>query len=301
LPNVVVDGWLGSVIVESSAPIVGATTMHWLLYSAAYSAITTGGTKMYLPSGTRRRPNTDPVTGNPIWLQYTSVLVQNLNPVLDGTVRLHWYDRLGHELYVFTDTISANASHGYNTRFTESNVPDHAALHQALTDDWNGSIVIESLTPGVDIVAIANLQWTEDHPTHAAASAYASAPQGQSELFVPATFRRLQGGNWLQYTGLIVQNVGNSTCNNFTISWRDRTGQELLTFTDTLSPNIAHGYNTRFGATGSDVPGTAVIPNLTDDFRGSVHIIAPGCELLGIHNTVWPAFTDSTTYNLFGR
>ncbi|MFQ5578156.1 MAG: hypothetical protein ACE5G8_14320, partial [Anaerolineae bacterium] len=296
LPPFTVDGWLGAAIVESNSPIVGTTSMHWQDYSAAYTAPTGGGTKIYLPSGTRRKPLQRP--GFEPWLQYTSIIVQNLDAAATANVKLTWFDRLGNTLHVFTDTIPANASHGYNTRFTGSNVPDHTALHTALTDDWNGSLAIESLAPGAEIIAIANLQWTEDHPTKAAASTYASEAAGYTRLFAPAAYRRGAGVNWAQYTGLIVQNIGQGACNNFAVQWRDRNNVKVLEYADTLPVNIAHGYNTRFGA---DVPVTSDVADLTGDFLGSVYIDAPGCSLIGIHNTVWPAWTDGTTYNTVGQ
>jgi len=295
LPNVVADGWIGSVVVESDDPIAGVAVTHWTQYSAAYSGVTGGGTKIYLPSATRRLP-----AGT--WLQYTGLVVQNLNATITGTVQVTWYDRTGNQLHVFTDTIPANSSHGYNTK-QPANTPDPDALHTALGDDWNGSVVVESLTAGVDIMAVANLQWTADHPAKAGAASYTSAPGGFAELFIPATFRTRTGdvetGSWRQYTGLIVQNIGTTACSDFTVEWRNRDGDLLMDYTDSLDPNISHGYNTK---TGGDLNGLGEDPaDLLADFRGSVYINAPGCELTAIHNTIWPAWTDNTTYSAFGK
>lgn len=154
------------------------------------------------------------------------------------------------------------------------------------------------ITSTVNIVAVANLQWTADSPVGMAATAYTSESSGYAEVFVPATFRREDAGTWKQFTGLIVQNVGATACNNFTVEWRDRAGNLLLSYTDSLNPAISHGYNTRYGA---DVPTGSNVADLGSDFRGSVYINAPGCELIAIHNTLWPLWTDSTTYNAFGK
>ena len=287
------DGWLGAAVVESTSPIAGVSTMHWKEYSAAYSGLTGGGTFAYLPSATRRLP-----TGS--WLQYTGVIAQNLDISNAADVTVSWYDRAGNELYSFTDSIPANSSHGYNTRHTlASDIPDAnvAAFETALGADWNGSVVIES-TGGEEIVVIANLQWTSDHPAKASASAYSSEPAGYAELYIPATYRRTDAASWYQFSGLIVQNVGSSACVDFDIEWRDRSGSLLLDFQDSLDPYIAHGYNTKAG-TGSDFP---VDPSaLGDDFLGSVYINAPGCELMGIHNTVWQVKSQASTYNSFGK
>ena len=283
------DGWLGAAVVSSASPIAGVSTMHWKNYSGAYSGVTGGGMVAYLPSITRR------LNASMAWLQYTAVLVQNLSSDTAATVTVAWYDRDGVELHSFTDAIPANSSHGYNTRWTTSDVPDHAALHTALGDNFNGSVGVTS--DGPDIVAIANLQWTADSPVGLAATAYSSEPSGYAEIFVPANFRRVAAGVWRQFTGLIVQNVGASACTDFDVEWRDRDGVLLLAYTDTLTlQGQSHGYNSRYG--GGPMGDSSV---LGDDFRGSVYFNAPGCELIAIHNTLWNTWTDSTTYNAFGK
>lgn len=292
--------WLGAAVIQANNPadmLTAAATMHWTSYSAAYAAVTGGGTRAYLPSGTRR------VQGDS-WLQYTGIIVQNLDPAAQATVRVTWYDRLGNTLHVFTDTIPANSSHGYNTRFIDtSEVPasSKATLGNDLTDDWNGSVVIESVGPNApQIVAVANLQWGPGHSTSPnSASAYTSFSNGNAQVFIPQTFRRVSGTNWLQYTGLIVQNVGTTPCNNFTVTWVNReTGATVLQYTDSLPPNISHGYNTKVIG---DIPAGSDPASLGNDYRGAVSIISNNCELVAIHNTIWPAWTDSSTYSGFGQ
>lgn len=283
--------WLGAAVVESTSPIAAVCTMHWADYAGAYSGVPAGGKKAYLASATRRIPD------GATWLQYTGVVVQNLDATVTANVTVKWFDRNGTQLFSFPDTIPANSAHGYNTRLTGSNVPDDTALQTALTNDWNGSVVIESNT---DIVAVANLQWTPQHPAKAAAAAYTSVAGGYSKLYIPASFRRIAGGAWTQYTGAIVQNVGAGTCTDFQVQWFARGNPTaLLDYKDTLASNISHGYNT--GAAASDFPSTVDRTQLGDDFRGSIVITANGCQLSAIHNTVWPAWTDNTTYNAFGK
>jgi len=284
------DNWLGAAVVTSVSPIAGVTTMHWTGYSAAYSAVLGGGTTAYVPSATRR------INSSGAWLQFTALIVQNLESD-DASVTVKWYDRSGNELHSFNDTIPANSSLGYNTRYDTSNVPNHAALFAALGNDWNGSVVI---TSDKNIVAVPNLQWTSSSPVGLAATAYTSEPAGYAEVFAPASFRRVNAttSEWIQFTGLIVQNVGASACNNFTVQWRDRSGAMLLQYTDSLNSNISAGYNTRYPDT---YPSGSNPSSLGNDFRGSVYIDAPGCELVAVHNTLWPLQTDSTTYNAFGK
>ena len=294
------NNWLGSAVIEADNPgdlLAASATMHWQNYSAAYSAVTGGGTEVSLPSFTRRMPGGEGTA----WYQFTSVVVQNLDDTDDADVMVYWYDRDGTLLHDFEDTIPANSAHGYNTRYVDtSQIPStEAAFAADVGYDANGSVVIES--DGAEIVAVANLQWTNDHPSGAAASAYTSFADGTGTVFVPQSFRRMSG-SWLQFSGLIVQNIGDSACNDFSVSWVDRaTGTEKISFTDSLNPGIAHGYNTKQGASGSDIPAGVDVTDLGDDYRGTVTIIGTGCELAAIHNTVWPAWTDNTTYNAFGQ
>ena len=285
------DGWLGSAVVESASPIAGVALTHWEQYSAGYSGVTGGGTTAFLPSGTRRLP------AGP-FEQFTAIQVQNLDPAAAADVTVRWFDRTGALLHSFTDSIPANSSKGYNTRFDTSNVPNHTALFNALGNNWNGSVVIES-TNGKNIVAIANLQWTAISGPGESASAYASAPEGKATIYVPGAFRRVSGSTWEQYTGLIVQNVGGAACNNFDVIWKDRDGIVKLDHKDSLAPNISHGYNTRVD---SDLTALGENPaDLGNQFRGSVTFKAPGCSLIAIHNTLFPEWTDSSTYNAFGK
>lgn len=293
--------WLGSAVVEAAVdgtPLAAVATMHWRNYAAGYSAVTGGGTKVYLPSATRRIPD------GTNWLQFTGVIVQNLDVATAAEVTVYWYDRAGTELLSFTDNIPANSAHGYNSRYPDtSDIPTAAAASFAgdIGDNWNGSVVISS-TNGTNVVAVSNLQWTASHPSGSAASAYTSDASGFATVYAPATFRRVNGASWTQFTGLIVQNIGDSACDDFTVSWVARGATSpALTFTDSLAPNISHGYNTKQGSAGSDIPASADVTDLTDDYRGAVTISAPGCELIAIHNTSWPVWTDNTTYNSFGK
>ncbi|MBX3014544.1 MAG: hypothetical protein KF832_23700 [Caldilineaceae bacterium] len=285
--------WLGSAVVTSAnnEPLVGAATCFWNDYSAAYSARTGGASKVYVPEARRRLNSAGQVE------QYTALLVQNLSTTSATDVTLTWYNRQGVQLYQFTQNIPANASKGFNTRFNTSDVPDHNALFAALGGQYNGSVVIES-TNNVPIAGIVNLQFTSiDAGVGAAATAYEAETGGHGTVYIPATFRLASGG-WKQFTGAIVQNVGTTACNNFNVEWFDRQGTRLLNYTDSLNAGISHGYNTRYVA---DIPASSNPSALGENYNGSMVITAPGCQLIAIHNTLWPDWTDSTTYNAFGK
>jgi hypothetical protein len=300
--------WLGAAVIESSDPVAAVATTHWRTYSAAYSAITGGGSKIALPSANRRIPSASGAGGpnTPGWLQYTSVVVQNLDTATAANVTVTWYDRQGTVLHSFVDPIPANSAHGYNTRFIDtSDVPAsaQATLGADLTKDWNGSVVITS--DGPDVAAIANLQWTANHPASPnTASGYTSFAGGTAEVFVPAAFRRGIADTNInrQFTGLVVMNVGTTDCTNFDVQWIPRGSTTPdISYQDTLAPNIAHGYNTKQGSSGSDFPAGVNVSDMGFDFRGGVVINGAGCELVAIHNTIWGAQESSTTYNAFGK
>lgn len=275
--------WNGSAVVQSASPLAGVATTHWKGYSTAYSAVTSGGTVAYVPEARRRLKNGQ-------WDQYTSIVVQNLDTTDAANVKVDWYDRSGTLLHTFNDTIPANSSNGYNTRFG-ADIPNSAALDAAVGNKWNGSLVITS-TNGKQIVAVSTLQWTSISSAGESGTSYTSESTGSARILIPASFRRTDS-SWKQFSGVIVQNIGSTACSNFTVDWIDRDGNKMLSYSDSLNAGISHGYNSRYGA---DIPNSVDAASLGSDFRGSVVINAPGCELIAIHNTVWPLWTDSTTY-----
>lgn len=278
--------WNGSAVATSASPIAGVATTHWRTYSTAYSAVSGGGTTAYVPEARRR------LTGGGAWDQYTGIVAQNLDPNDEAQVTVEWYDRSGNLLHSFNDAIPANSSHGYNTRFG-ADIPNKAQFDADIGNSWNGSVIIES-TNGKNIVAVTNLQWTAVSNIGFAGTSYTSEAAGSDRVLIPATFRIVSGATWDQFTGVIVQNINDSTaCNNFDVEWFDRDGNSLLSYQDSLGPSTSHGYNTRYGA---DIPNSVNVASLGNEFRGSVVVSATGCELIAIHNTVWPQYTDSTTY-----
>jgi hypothetical protein len=294
------DGWIGSATVESQNPLAGVAVIQYPLYSASYSAMTTGGTSAYVTQVTRRKLNGQ--ENNP-FIEYSGVIVQNLATDGPAEVNVKWTDRdTGAVLYEFPASIPANSSKGFNTNFDADTPPQHLApLRAALGANRNAGAVIES-TNGKQIAAVVILIWTGDNPAiQNASDTYTSQSSGYSKLFLPGVYRRISGNNWLQYSGVIVQNVGGSACNNFDVNWYAEDGSTLLTFKDSLTPGQSHGYNTRFGAGGSNVPAGKNVADLGDNYRGSVVVDAPGCQLIGSHTTNWPVWTDNTINLAFGK
>ncbi len=128
------DGWIGGMKIAArdgkKIAVVAAT--HWPDYSSIYDCLGAGATTLYFPDIKRRV-----FGGN--WAQFGGNVVQNLSSTNTANLTTYWMDRNGNQLFTFTDTIPPLASHGYNTRYTSSNVPDHAALFLALGDDRNGA------------------------------------------------------------------------------------------------------------------------------------------------------------------
>jgi hypothetical protein len=298
------DGWIGSAVVTSGSPLAGVGVVYWPEYTGAYSGLTTGdgGTKNFIPLVARR------VNSDGDWLQFSSISVQNLDPDDDADVKLTFYSVNGTEVHSFTDTVPANSPKVYNTRFGSDGSDWPSGADNApskLGTDYQGALVVES-TSGQNIVTVVNGRWTETTSVGLAATIFTSQVAGYQKLYVPGTFRRFDenSGKWLQFTNLIVQNVGPSSCDDFTVDFRNNdTGDTEFTFQDSLDSQVSHGYNTRFADT-SEIPDDAadnIADDLGDGYRGAVVISAPsGCQLIALHNTLWPAWTESTAYNAFG-
>ena len=74
---------------------------------------------------------------------------------------------------------------------------------------------------------------------------YYAAANGASTdttFFVPNYKRMVSGSNWLEYSALIVQNIGTSNA-NVTIDFYNRSGSKLLTLNPTIAPGAAPGFN----------------------------------------------------------
>jgi len=88
------------------------------------------------------------------WTGYSGLIVQNLDPDNEADVHVKFLKSDGTVGVEFDDTIPANSSHGYNTRYNAA-VP--ASTFNVLGNNWSGPAIITTDNP-VGIVGI-----TQDH------------------------------------------------------------------------------------------------------------------------------------------
>lgn len=283
------DGWIGGmkIAARDGKKIAAVAATHWPDYSSIYNCSGAGATTLYFPDIKRR-------VFSGVWAQFGGNVVQNLSSTTTASLTTYWMDRNGNQLYTFTDTIPPLASHGYNTRFTSSNVPDHAALYAALGDDRNGALLITSDQP---LAGVYNGQTVSGSPAGATYAAGSSNNSG-STLYFPAVYRQVTGGStWVKFSALLAFNPSTTDTASVTVRWYAQNGTQLFSFTDTIPPKSSHGYNTRF--TGTNVPDTtALFAALGDSYRGGVSI-SSNLPILGTTNTVEPTDTDS--YNAYAQ
>jgi hypothetical protein len=269
------DPWYGALYVTSGQEIAGVVVIHYRNpFAGAYNAAVPGtDTEVYIPFITRVN------AGN--WKKasdWTSIVVQNMN-AYDIDVYHSYYDRDGGApVLVFTDTIPALSSHGYNTRYG-GNVP--ASTWNALGTPFYGAAVITSTAPivGVDTV----MRWP-DRGGGVAAS-YSGLPGGSSSLTYPVLYRVKSGSKWLSFSGLVVQNLDPVNAVQVHQEWRLSDGTIKVQFDDTIPANSSHGYNTRYDA---DTPGGAARFNaLGNSWSGTATITTSSpAGIIGIvHNT----------------
>ena len=223
------DGWNGAGVISSDQEGASVAFIYWTggqsadqTTAAAYSGVPMGATTLYCPSLAARNN-----------VQKSLVAVQNADTG-NAEVELYFYDRAG------------NAWSGNPVRATiaegASKVWDLTDLGLPVTtppgDGWLGSVKITS-SNGKKLAAVVTMLWRDF------SQAYNCLSQGDTELVFPNIKRRYINGKWAEDGGNIIQNLGSQTA-NITVYFLNRDGQVLYQFDDTIAPNAAKGYNTRF-------------------------------------------------------
>jgi len=144
------DRFLGSVIISSTDPIVGVCS------TIRKPSGGLAGTYQGVPGGasTQIFPRLYRTKNGAAWTGYSGLIVQNLDPDNEADVHVKFLKSDGTVGVEFDDTIPANSSHGYNTRYNAA-VP--ASTFNVLGNNWSGPAIITTDNP-VGIVGI-----TQDH------------------------------------------------------------------------------------------------------------------------------------------
>jgi len=261
--------WEGSakVTADGGAGIVGVAVASWggpnpdrtrsATYNAADCSGLSGSTVMVAPTHYRVNPGGG-------WLLWSAVNVQNLSGNT-ANLTLTYTDRDGGTPdLVLTNTIPPFSTLGANTR-NGGNFPASAFDPLNVDEQWAGAVKIEVDQPAVATVIT---QWDRSGLYEAGVYAAANVEQGATKIFVPGV-KRINDGGWKDFSAVIVQNLSGSQTADVTVSFYDKTGANLLTFSNQMiAPGTSLGLNTNnggdlnpsdFDPLGNDFEGQAII------------------------------------------
>ncbi len=274
------DGWNGSGVISSDQEGASVAFIYWTggqsadgTTAAAYSGVAQGATTLYCPSLAARSG-----------VQRSLIAVQNADSG-DANVKLEFFDRDGNAWS--GNPVSAVIPAG------AGKVWDLLTLNLPVTDPpgdgWLGSVKISS-TNGKKIAAVVTMFWRDY------SSAYNCMSEGDTTIVFPDIKRRFIAGNWVQYGGNVIQNIGTSTA-NVQVEVLDRNGNVLHTFNDTIPAFASHGYNTRFAANAPNA--NAFHSAMGDDFNGALRVTSTNSQpLVAVYNglTVKAGAKKASTY-----
>jgi hypothetical protein len=298
----------GSIWITSTANIATAASTHWDKFEGVYTGATAEDTFLFYPQVVRVKDEiADGKLAN-LWVRWSAVIVQNTkNFPVDITVSFIGTTGLGS--VQFTDTIPANSSRGYNTRF-RGDFPDslwtnclegHApnptcALEQAFgTNDWTGAVTVEVDTPGGAIVGVNHVQYFGVDA--ARVFTYEALQPGTASNIVVCPIMqdqwRSSGGGAIpnkRWSALIVQNASPASTANVRLYLFDTNqatggiGNERLQVLDggspwSIGPGERLGFNTRFDVTGG--PARSVFDSLPLDWTGTAVVVSEDEPILG--------------------
>lgn len=294
----------GSITVTSSATnIAGAAHVAYANRAASYQALTTAnqGTTLYGAS-----TFSVPVGGNPSggWNLFSATNIQNPNDqAIDVTVNYINRDD-GTTTLTINCQIPANSAVGLNTNNGGSGCgttsADFAVLYSTQADgSWAGSLEITN-SQGLPMIGTGITQWGVSG--YAGIFALAPASEGAETVFMPASYRRVVSGQYVQFQAVNLQNIGTTdiAASDLTIEYIDTNGVTQASFSgsafglngDVLAAGSAIGLNTR---NGGDL-NASDFNSLGESFIGAIVITGPaGAEMIGVSNIVYS--NRASSYN----
>lgn len=249
--------WAGSVVVSSDKPVAATGELVLAGGSAAdgkhvnyYEAFSEPAATLYLPYAVLA-PH--PTTGDLV--HYSQFYVQNTSPS-QVSVQIRYIDRAGGSVTSNT-TIPANGQGRYDLSVPGPGVPDLTTTGYFSTNgNWGGGIVISTTDPVLTAALVH--QWREY------SGAYSAIASGDSKIYLTNIDRRIfdctaagstcGNNSFAGVSSIVVQNFDLVSSVNFTVTFYSKTTGGSRSFTDSLGPGAAKGYNTRQGA---DTPGGA--------------------------------------------
>jgi hypothetical protein len=256
--------WAGSMVVSSDKPVAMVGELVLTGGSADdgqninyFEAFTDPSDTLYFPYAVWAE---HPSTGEKV--HYSQFYVQNTGTT-ETTIHVTYVDRSGGTVAA-TDDIPGMGQGHYDLTMSGPGVPDlKSTAYWAANNHWGGGLIITSTEPVLTAALV--------HQFREYSGAYSAISAGDSTIFLTNIDRRIFectdvgsacpneafGG----ITSLVVQNFDLTSSANYTVTFYSKTTGGSLSFTDSLGPGAAKGYNTRNGA---DTPGGAAFyENLT--------------------------------------
>jgi len=216
---------VGAMLVTADQPL-GVAVMETLYErTEAYIGFPSsyGDTKIYLPS----------VHHNPLG-QYSHILVQNMDPALDASLVITYYEQDGTVANTFNSTIPANGSLTYHTT---SDPSSDGKVYEPTNLGWVGSAVISSNRPLVAVnVEVLGLGASVQPYAY---NGFRSDAGGTTILF-PSVHAN-PGGQW---SHILVQNMDSANSNEVRLEYYKQDGSIDKVYTTTLQAAGALTFHT---------------------------------------------------------
>lgn len=282
----------GAIYITSTTDIAVAASTHWAKFEGVYTGATADDTFLYFPQFVRAK-----LSGTGDWNRWSAAVIQNTqNFPIEVTVS--FIGGSGGGTVVFTDTIPALSSAGYNTRF-QGDIPSNlwtncTSAHgfqptceledQLGTSDWTGAATVEVNTPGGRIVGVNHVQYFAGR-----VFTYEGLQPGQATTIAvcPYMHDRDSGTN-KQWSAVLVQNASTTTATVKTYVFTQTNTTGGLAGANLTLDNGGAGYeiasgerlgmNTRFNVAGG-LAASAFNP-LGNDWVGSAVIVSDDEDIL---------------------
>ena len=269
--------WSGAVKVESTngKKITAAATNHWTQYAAAYSAVSSGASKIFVPSVERRCTDctwNPPAAGSDAtWQGLSVVTVQCLSASpCDVSMQFVGQNSSMSNLTLPTKTLQPGAAVAASTRAGNDYDKNLFTQLRRNTDpanqsSWAGSVIVSSLN-GTELAVVAYNQ----RPTDRIAVGFsgAGANNAGKQTYLPTVYKRgvCDGGfNWQRFSIIRIQNPTTSSATDVDIYYYNRNGSLAAS---ELNQSIAAGQ----ALTRHTRVDCSALGALGDNWEGSVYI-----------------------------
>jgi hypothetical protein len=268
------DNWAGAAELAATAPLAAIVNMFWdggdgtAASAATYTGVDAPAMEAYL-AGLSKKDG-----------RQTRVSVQNTENT-QASVELKFYDRDGTLTGTKADTIPAKAEKTY--------LLDQVAQADFSATGGAGSLYITSNTKIAAMASVHSPTWS---------GAYSGVATGDETIWFPGVFRKKSGSNWLLFSAVVVQNLGDATA-DITVDLVGTPGKASHSFTDSIPSKASWGLNTRAQGTLDATKWTTAMAAIGDNWQGSVKVTCTNGQTLTGAGFYFPAAAvpDAMAYN----